>query len=97
VLHARPRIRGNVLDIAPEEIEMFGTRFPAANVLAEVKAPQATFRLQKAVDRPDLPQRRGPRRRPANSAGRPGRDDGARLPHRANLLTQLRRTTLLLS
>jgi hypothetical protein len=47
VLHARPQIRGNVLDIAPEEIEMFGTRFPAANVLAEVKAPQATFRLQK--------------------------------------------------
>jgi hypothetical protein len=47
VLHARPRIRGNVLDIAPHEIEMFGTLFPAANVLAEVKAPQTAFRLQK--------------------------------------------------
>ena len=47
VLHAQPRIRGTVLDIAPDQIEMFGARFPAANVLAEVKAQQTTFGLQK--------------------------------------------------
>jgi hypothetical protein len=47
VLHARPRIRGTVLDIAPDQIEMFGAQFPAANVLAEVKTHQTTFRLQK--------------------------------------------------
>ena len=47
VLHARPRIRGTVLDIAPDQIEMFGAQFPAANVLAEVKTRQTTFRLQK--------------------------------------------------
>jgi hypothetical protein len=47
VLHARPRIHGTVLDIAPDQIEMFGARFPAANVLAEVKAQQTTFALQK--------------------------------------------------
>jgi hypothetical protein len=47
VLHAQPQIRGTVLDIAPDQIEMFGARFPAANVLAEVKAQQTTFPLQK--------------------------------------------------
>jgi hypothetical protein len=47
VLYAQPRIRGTVLDIAPDQIEMFGARFPAANVLAEVKAQQTTFPLQK--------------------------------------------------
>jgi hypothetical protein len=47
VLHARPRIRGTVLDIAPDQVEMFGARFPAANVLAEVKAQQTRFPLQE--------------------------------------------------
>jgi hypothetical protein len=47
VLYAQPRIHGTVLDIAPDQIEMFGARFPAANVLAEVKAQQTTFGLQK--------------------------------------------------
>jgi hypothetical protein len=47
ILYAQPRIRGTVLDIAPDQIEMFGARFPAANVLAEVKAQQTTFPLQK--------------------------------------------------
>jgi hypothetical protein len=46
VLHARPTIRGRTLDIAPQQIEMFGARFPAANVLAEVKGQQTTFPLQ---------------------------------------------------
>jgi hypothetical protein len=47
VLHAKPRIRGTVLDIAPDQIEVFGARFPAANVLAEVKTQQTTVGLQK--------------------------------------------------
>jgi hypothetical protein len=47
VLHARPRIRGTVLDLAPDQIEMFGAHFPAANVLAQVKAQHTTFGLQK--------------------------------------------------
>jgi hypothetical protein len=47
VLYAQPRIRGNALDIAPDQIEMFGARFPAANVLAEVKSQQTAFALQK--------------------------------------------------
>jgi DUF2993 family protein len=46
VLHARPRITGTTLDIAPEQIEMFGTRFPAQNVLAEVKAQETSYPLQ---------------------------------------------------
>jgi hypothetical protein len=47
MLHARPRIRGTILDIAPDQIEMFGAHFPAANVLAEVKTQRTTFGLQK--------------------------------------------------
>src|SRR4051794_36717029 len=39
VLHARPRIRGTVLDLAPDQIEVFGAHFPAANVLAEGGRP----------------------------------------------------------
>ncbi|GIE78645.1 hypothetical protein Aph02nite_45950 [Actinoplanes philippinensis] len=27
--YARPKITGNILDIAPQQIEMFGPRFPA--------------------------------------------------------------------
>ncbi|WP_433381787.1 LmeA family phospholipid-binding protein [Actinoplanes sp. CA-142083] len=46
-LHGRPQIRGATLDISPKEIEMFGVRFPAANVLAEVTPQQTTFPLQK--------------------------------------------------
>jgi hypothetical protein len=46
VLHAKPRITGTTLDIAPEQIEMFGTRFPAGNVLAEVKAQETSYDLQ---------------------------------------------------
>ena len=47
VLYAKPRITGTTLDIAPEQIEMFGTRFPARNVLAEVKAQETTHELQE--------------------------------------------------
>jgi hypothetical protein len=47
VLYAQPRIRGTVLDIAPAQVEMFGARFPAANVLAQVKGQQTTFPLQE--------------------------------------------------
>jgi LmeA-like phospholipid-binding len=46
VLHARPRITGTTLDIAPEQIEMFGTRFPARDVLAVVPAQATTHPLQ---------------------------------------------------
>lgn len=46
VLHARPRITGSTLDIAPQEIEMFGTLFPAEDVLAEVKTQETTYALQ---------------------------------------------------
>ena len=46
VLHGRPVIHGSTLDISPQQIEMFGIRFPAASVLAEVAAQQTTFPLQ---------------------------------------------------
>jgi hypothetical protein len=46
VLYAKPAVHARTLDIAPSEIEMFGTRFPAANVLAEVKGQQTAFPLQ---------------------------------------------------
>ncbi|WP_433306882.1 LmeA family phospholipid-binding protein [Actinoplanes sp. CA-030573] len=46
-LYGRPVIRGATLDIAPRQIQMFGIRFPAAKVLAEVSAQQTTFPLQK--------------------------------------------------
>ena len=47
VLHARPTITGSTLNIAPQQIEMFGTRFPAASVFVEVKAQQTAYPLQK--------------------------------------------------
>jgi hypothetical protein len=47
VLHGKPRIHGTTLDISPQQIEMFGVRFPAADVLAEVAPQQTTFALQK--------------------------------------------------
>jgi len=46
VLLARPAITGSTLNIAPEQIEMFGTRFPAASVLAKVKTQQTAYPLQ---------------------------------------------------
>ena len=46
VLLARPTIKGSTLNIAAEQIEMFGTRFPAASVLAEVKTQQTAYPLQ---------------------------------------------------
>jgi hypothetical protein len=46
VLHSRPAIRGRTLDLAPSEIEMFGTRFPAAEVLSQVTGQQTAFPLQ---------------------------------------------------
>jgi hypothetical protein len=47
VLYGKPRIIGSTLDIAPQQIEMFGTRFPAANVLSQVKAQETTYDLQE--------------------------------------------------
>jgi hypothetical protein len=46
-LYAQPTITGSVLDISPREIEMFGTRFPAARVLAQVKSAPTTYPLQE--------------------------------------------------
>jgi hypothetical protein len=46
VLHSKPVIHGRTLDIAPSEIEMFGSRFPASEVLAEVKGQQTAYPLQ---------------------------------------------------
>jgi hypothetical protein len=47
VLYGRPVIKGNTLDMSPDRIEMFGVRFPAANVLAEVGPQETTQALQK--------------------------------------------------
>jgi hypothetical protein len=49
VLYAKPRITGTTLDIAPQQIELFGLVFPAAKVLAQVKARNT------AVPLPALP------------------------------------------
>jgi hypothetical protein len=49
VLYGRPVIKGNTLDISPDQIEMFGVRFPAANVLAEVGPQETTQALQKLL------------------------------------------------
>jgi hypothetical protein len=46
VLHSKPAIHGRTLDIAPSQIEMFGTLFPAGDVLSQVKAQQTAFPLQ---------------------------------------------------
>jgi hypothetical protein len=50
VLHARAAITGSTLNITPEQIEMFGTRFPAASVFAEVKGQQTAYPLQRLPD-----------------------------------------------
>jgi hypothetical protein len=47
VLYGRPVIKDNTLDISPDRVEMFGVRFPAANVLAEVSPQQTKYALQK--------------------------------------------------
>lgn len=49
VLYATPRIAGTTLDLAPQQVEMFGFRFPAGNVLSQVRARATTRPL------PDLP------------------------------------------
>jgi hypothetical protein len=46
VLHSRPVIHGRTLDLAPSQIEMFGTRFPAPDVLGQVKGQQTAYPLQ---------------------------------------------------
>ncbi len=50
VLYATPRIAGNVLDIAPRQIEMFGIRFAAADVLAQVRSRPTAHALQELPD-----------------------------------------------
>ncbi len=46
VLYANPRITGTKLDIAPQQIEMFGFLFPADSVLAQVRARETSYPLQ---------------------------------------------------
>ncbi|MEU4240766.1 LmeA family phospholipid-binding protein [Actinoplanes sp. NPDC026619] len=47
VLYGKPVIKDSALDISPDQIEMFGVRFPAVNVLAEVAPQETTYALQK--------------------------------------------------
>lgn len=47
VLYGRPVIKDSTLDISPDRIEMFGVRFPAVTVLAEVAPQETTYPLQK--------------------------------------------------
>jgi hypothetical protein len=47
VLYGRPVIKESTLDISPDQIEMFGVRFPAVNVLAQVAPQETTYALQK--------------------------------------------------
>jgi hypothetical protein len=46
VLYANPRIAKTKLDIAPQQIEMFGFLFPAGSVLAQVRARDTSYPLQ---------------------------------------------------
>lgn len=46
VLYAKPTIAGTVLDLAPRQIEIFGVRFPAADVLSHIKAPTTRYPLR---------------------------------------------------
>jgi hypothetical protein len=50
VLHSRPVIHGRTLDLAPSQIEMFGGRFPASDVLSQVKGQQTAYPLQALPD-----------------------------------------------
>jgi len=47
VLYGKPVIKDSTLDISPDQIEMFGVRFPAVNVLAQVAPQETTYALQK--------------------------------------------------
>ncbi|MET3424557.1 hypothetical protein BJ973_003769 [Actinoplanes tereljensis] len=47
VLYGKPVIKDSTLDISPDQIEMFGVRFPATNVLAQVAPQETTYDLQK--------------------------------------------------
>lgn len=49
VLYAKPAITGTTLDIAPQQVEMFGFLFPAKNVLSQVRARETARPL------PELP------------------------------------------
>jgi hypothetical protein len=49
VLYAKPSIADTTLDIAPQQIEMFGVVFPADKVLSQVRARKTAFPL------PELP------------------------------------------
>jgi hypothetical protein len=46
VLHAKPTIVATTLDLAPQQVEMFGVLFPAGDVLAGIKADLTRFPLQ---------------------------------------------------
>ncbi|MDQ1295292.1 MAG: hypothetical protein QG608_3177 [Actinomycetota bacterium] len=46
VLHTKPTIAGTTLDLAPQQVEMFGVLFPARDVLAGIKADMTKFPLQ---------------------------------------------------
>jgi hypothetical protein len=46
VLYARPTIVDTTLDLAPQQIEMFGIQFPARDVLAMINTDQTRFPLQ---------------------------------------------------
>jgi len=46
VVHTKPTIKGDTLDMTPTQIEMFGTVFPAADVFAEMTPQPTTFPLQ---------------------------------------------------
>jgi hypothetical protein len=50
VLHSQPVIHGRTLDLAPSQIEMFGSRFPASDVLSQVKGQQTAYPLQALPD-----------------------------------------------
>jgi hypothetical protein len=45
VLYAKPSITGTTLDIAPQQIELFGSVFPADKVLAQVRGRETAFPL----------------------------------------------------
>lgn len=45
-LYAAPRISGTTLDLSPQRIALFGTLFPAGDVLAQIGTEGTTFPLQ---------------------------------------------------
>lgn len=44
-LFSVPRIVGTTMDVSPQQIEVLGARFPAADVLSEIGAQNTTYRL----------------------------------------------------